>query len=51
MSSLVLFVVMGWLRRAPVSPEVDALLAALNQDQDMPASAHWPKSHNASQEG
>ncbi|WP_255479038.1 hypothetical protein [Pantoea sp. ME81] len=51
MSSLVLFVVMGWLRRAPVSPEVDALLAALNQDQDMPARAHWPKSHNASQEG
>jgi len=51
MSSLVLFVVMGWLRRAPVRTEVDALLAALNQDQDISASTHWPKSHNASQEG
>jgi SSS family solute:Na+ symporter len=51
MSSLVLFVVMGWLRRAPVRPEVDQLLNALNQDQDAPAAQRWAHKSNVSQEG
>ena len=51
MSSLVLFVAMGWLRRTPVRPEVDALLQALNQDPDAPALSAQAQPNNASQRG
>ena len=40
-TSLLLFTLLGWLRRSPVSPQVDALLAALNQDEPVPLKTRW----------
>ncbi|WP_252515330.1 sodium:solute symporter family transporter [Candidatus Pantoea bituminis] len=50
LSSLVLFTVMGWMRRSPVDPQVDALLHALNSDQGMPEKSRWPQESSVSPE-
>ena len=41
LSSLLLFTLLGWLRRSPVSPQVDVLLSALNQDRSASPEAVW----------
>lgn len=50
LSSLALFTVMGWMRRSPVDPQVDALLHALNNDQGMPEESRWPQESSVSPE-
>jgi SSS family solute:Na+ symporter len=50
LSSLVLFTVMGWMRRSPVDPQVDALLHALNSDQGTPEKSRWTQESPVSPE-
>lgn len=38
LSSLVLYVLIGWLRPSPVRPEVEEMLAALSKDHNVPAA-------------
>ena len=37
LSSLLLYILIGWLRPSPVRPEVEVMLAALSQDNDAPS--------------
>lgn len=37
LSSLLLYILIGWLRPSPIRPEVEVLLAALSQDNDAPS--------------